>query len=65
MVNSARRLGDRHRCSASQIAIRWVLNVPNVSSVIVGAKTPQQIDDNVSALSSQLDDVRWDRLEVA
>jgi aryl-alcohol dehydrogenase-like predicted oxidoreductase len=33
----------------AQMAIAWVLREPNVSSAIVGASRPEQVDDNVSA----------------
>jgi aryl-alcohol dehydrogenase-like predicted oxidoreductase len=31
----------------AQFALRWILMFPEVSSVIAGAKNPQQIHDNV------------------
>ncbi|CAB4864085.1 MAG: aldo/keto reductase [Actinobacteria bacterium] len=33
----------------AQLAIAWVLQNPNVSSAIIGASNPRQIDDNVKA----------------
>ena len=33
----------------SQIAIRWLLQKQDVSSVIIGAKNVQQLEDNLSA----------------
>jgi aryl-alcohol dehydrogenase-like predicted oxidoreductase len=41
--------------SMAQLAVAWVLNNPNVASAIVGASRPEQLDDNVGALSKTLD----------
>ena len=35
--------------TASQVALRWVLDQPAVTSVIVGARTLPQFEDNVRA----------------
>lgn len=38
----------------AQLALAWVLRQPGVSSVIIGATRPEQIDDNVGAAGMQL-----------
>ena len=35
--------------SVAQIALAWLLQQPQVSSVIVGAKRPEQLADNIHA----------------
>jgi aryl-alcohol dehydrogenase-like predicted oxidoreductase len=62
VVQHARIVGERYQCSPSQVAIRWALNAPGVSAVIVGSKTPQQVEDNVNALNFQLDTAEWNEL---
>ena len=42
------RNGER---TMPQAALRFVLDDPRVTSVIVGAKTPAQIEENISAAS--------------
>jgi len=42
--------------SPSQVAIRWVLEQPAVSSVIVGARTVEQLRDNLAAAGRRLPD---------
>lgn len=42
--------------SPSQIAIRWVLEHPAIVCAIVGAKAPNQIEENVGALGWRLPD---------
>lgn len=38
----------------THLAIRWVLAQPGVSAVVVGARTPQQVEDNVQALEGEI-----------
>jgi aryl-alcohol dehydrogenase-like predicted oxidoreductase len=40
--------------SVAQIALAWLLSKPFVSSVIIGAKTMDQLRDNVAASRVQL-----------
>ena len=37
--------------SVAQVALRWLLQKEIVSSVIIGAKTVQQLEDNMGAAS--------------
>jgi len=39
-----------------QLALAWVLRQPNVSSAIVGASRPEQLDDNAAASGVALDE---------
>ena len=41
--------------SATQLAVAWVLQNPNVSSAIVGATRPEQVRENVKAAGVKLD----------
>ncbi|KEO84276.1 aldo/keto reductase family protein [Tumebacillus flagellatus] len=43
-------VANRLDCSLAQLALAWVLRQPNVSSAIIGASRPDQINDNVGAL---------------
>ncbi len=40
--------------SVSRIALAWMLTKPFVTSIIIGAKTPEQFQDNVAATDVQL-----------
>ena len=35
----------------AQLALRWILMFPEVSTVIAGAKNPQQAQDNAGAVN--------------
>jgi len=42
-------------CTPAQLAILWLLETPNISSVIIGASRPEQIIENVKASDLKLD----------
>lgn len=44
-----RPIAERLQVSVAQIALAWLLNKPYVSSVILGAKTMDQLKDNIAA----------------
>jgi L-glyceraldehyde 3-phosphate reductase len=44
-------VAKRRGQSLAQLAIAWVLRKPTVTSAIIGASRPQQIDDVVSCLN--------------
>jgi len=48
-VQRLRPIADELGLSMAQLALAWVLREPNVSSVIIGASRPEQIDDNAKA----------------
>jgi aryl-alcohol dehydrogenase-like predicted oxidoreductase len=49
--------------SAAQVALAWLLGRPTVSSVIVGARTDEQLADNLKAAELSLSDDERARLE--
>ena len=49
-----RPIADRHQVSVARIALAWLLSRPQVTTVIVGAKTPEQLGDNLGASSVDL-----------
>ncbi|UQX88143.1 aldo/keto reductase [Jatrophihabitans telluris] len=44
-------IGSGHGVSAAQVALAWLLGKPAVTSLIVGARTEQQLADNLAAAS--------------
>lgn len=44
-----RPIAERLQVSAAQIALAWLLHKPYVTSVILGAKTMDQLQDNIAA----------------
>ncbi len=56
-------IAEAHGASAAQVAIAWLLARPGVTSVIVGARTPEQLEDNLKAASLELSAEEHARLE--
>jgi aryl-alcohol dehydrogenase-like predicted oxidoreductase len=56
-------IADGHGVSAAQVALAWLLSRPTVSSVIVGARTDEQLADNLKAAQLTLSDDERARLE--
>jgi aryl-alcohol dehydrogenase-like predicted oxidoreductase len=53
-VAAMREIGDRKGVSVARVALAWLLAKPWVTSVIVGAKRIDQLDDNIAAASLSL-----------
>lgn len=54
-VQNLRPIAERLSLSMSQLALAWVLARENVSSAIIGASRPEQIEQNVEAVGVKLD----------
>ena len=54
-IDAMRPLAQRHGVSVAQIALAWLLSRPAVSSVIIGAKTVEQLEENIAASQVHLD----------
>ena len=53
-VDVMRKIADAKGVSVAQIALAWLLHQPHVSSVIIGAKRVEQLDDNIAATTVKL-----------
>jgi aryl-alcohol dehydrogenase-like predicted oxidoreductase len=49
----------------AQIALSWLLHDRRVTSVIIGARTPEQLEDNLQAGEWDMSDELWQHLESA
>jgi aryl-alcohol dehydrogenase-like predicted oxidoreductase len=58
-------IADGHGVSAAQVALAWLLDRPTISSVIIGARTEEQLADNLKAIDLPLSDGERARLEEA
>ncbi|HEY8048665.1 MAG TPA: aldo/keto reductase [Ramlibacter sp.] len=54
VVDAMRPIANAHGVSVAQVALAWLLHQPVVTSVIVGAKKPEQLADNIAATALQL-----------
>ena len=53
-VEPMRAMASSRGVSVARIALAWLLHQPQVTSVIVGAKRPEQLADNIAATEVQL-----------
>lgn len=54
VVDAMRPIAQCHHVSVAQVALAWLLSRPQVSTVIIGAKTPEQLADNLGASRLEL-----------
>ncbi len=55
-VEAMRPIAAAHDVSVARVALAWVLRQPAITSVIVGAKSQEQLADNIAATDLQLSD---------
>jgi myo-inositol catabolism protein IolS len=53
-VEQLKPIAEKHGATTGQLAIAWVLAQPGITSAIVGARTPEQVEDNAKAANIQL-----------
>ncbi len=53
-IDRIRRISQEAREPMARVAAAWVLHQPGISAVLVGARTPQQIAENVPAVDLEL-----------
>ena len=49
VIDAMEKVGNAHGVSVARIALTWLLQRTGVMSVIIGAKTIEQLDDNLAA----------------
>ena len=54
VIDAIKPIADRHGVSIARVALAWLLARKGVMSVIVGAKTIEQLDDNLAAAKLEL-----------
>lgn len=53
-MEAARRLADEAGCSMIRLALAWVFDNPHVTSVLVGARKPEHVDQAIEAQNDPL-----------
>ena len=53
-IEVAVQIGEAHGVSAAQVSLAWLLAQPAVTTLVVGARTPVQLSDNLAAADLQL-----------
>ena len=62
ILDAVTSIADAHTVSPSQVALAWLSAQPAVSSVILGARSVEQLRDNLSAVTLELEPAELDRL---
>jgi aryl-alcohol dehydrogenase-like predicted oxidoreductase len=63
IVDALVEIAGARGVSAAQVALAWLLGRPGVSSVVIGARTDEQLADNLGAADLRLEDDERARLE--
>jgi aryl-alcohol dehydrogenase-like predicted oxidoreductase len=62
-VEAMRPIAGAHGVSVARVALAWVLQKPAITSVIIGAKTLDQLADNLAAAELTLSDAEMSALD--
>lgn len=54
LIDTIGRIAGRHQATHAAVSLAWLLTRPEVSSVIVGARTVAQLEDNLKAAEVKL-----------
>lgn len=65
VVDAVQSVADDLGVSMAQVALAWLVDRPAVSSVILGARTVEQLDDNLGAAGLHLAEAHRGRLDEA
>jgi aryl-alcohol dehydrogenase-like predicted oxidoreductase len=63
IVDAMREVASAHGVSVARVALAWVLAKPFVTSVIIGARTTEQLEDNLAAAELTLTEAETARLD--
>ncbi|HUH07460.1 MAG TPA: aldo/keto reductase [Egibacteraceae bacterium] len=65
VLDAVREIAADRGATPAQIALAWVTDRPGVSSTILGARTVEQLDDNLGAADLELSEAERQRLDDA
>jgi aryl-alcohol dehydrogenase-like predicted oxidoreductase len=65
VVRAVTDVAQRMKVAPSQVALRWLLQRPNITSPIIGPKSVEQLVDNLGALSLELTAEQLERVQAA
>jgi aryl-alcohol dehydrogenase-like predicted oxidoreductase len=54
VIAAAAEIAKRHDATIAQVALQWIMTHPEISVVITGADTAEQLDDNVGSVDLKL-----------
>jgi aryl-alcohol dehydrogenase-like predicted oxidoreductase len=63
IVDALEEIANNHKASISQAALNYLLRKPAVSSVLIGATKPHQLEDNLKATNWEMSQEEVSRLD--
>lgn len=63
IVDAVHAIAERHNVSDAQVALAWLAEQPAVTSVILGARSVEQLEDNLAAAGLELSADEMARLD--
>lgn len=63
IVEALVAVGEEHGVSAAQVTLAWLLTRPTVSSLVIAARTDEQLADNLAAARLRLTQAQITRIE--
>lgn len=64
-LEEVRPIAEKHRATFAQLAIAWVIGRPGVTAALVGARSPEQVEENARAGEIYLTPVEQEQLAQA
>ncbi len=64
-LEAVEAIADTHGTSMARVSLAWLLTRPTVSSVILGARTVEHLEDNLGCVDVELSGEEVERLSVA
>ena len=63
VLDAVRSVADEVDATPAQVSLRWLMDHDDFTCVpIIGARTPEQLDENVAACDIDLSGEQWDRI---
>ncbi len=63
IIDAVVAVADALGCTPSQVALAWVMRQPGVTSPIFGARTIEQLEDNIGAAEVSFDETHFQQLD--
>ena len=65
IIDIMEAVADQHNVSVATVALNWVIRQPGITSTIIGAKTLEQLNDNIKAVTLELTTDEMEQLNAA
>lgn len=64
-VESIKPIANKYHATIAQVVLAWYIKNPNISTVIPGAKKPEQVESNVKSLDIDLTSMEYEKISRA